>query len=431
MSSRFRYERVSGPPGNEQLKKQQAGSLKRVLAQVYHKFPFYRDVMDRNRIDLNDDPFENLKKMPLMTSGDYRKLSVDALSTLGREIYLVDTSSGTSGNPKRRFLTLQDEYIETEQMLRIFQYAGFNPSDRIVFLDIWFPNMYPLFVRAANLMGIKEVYAFGMKNDTADTIRKISELDFTVLITIPSVVLKLFTHISEKAMNAKVMKNLKKLLFFGEGFSHSYRSTIERLFDIRVFNYYGSTELGCIGCDCIAGRGVHVFEDMFYVELINSDQDDPSKGELVLTTLLMDGMPLIRYRTKDVVELDNHSCDCGSPFSRINLIGRSDDMISIYGSKYHLRQFDDILVSVMGYLPHYRILFDEHGEKAGGEYLIRLVLPGEALRHEAEIMDKILKLETMEFYVNSNYLKVVFEYADEAAPVSVKRKTDRLRKPAS
>jgi phenylacetate-CoA ligase len=384
--------------------------------------------MNRNHINLHDDPFENLKKMPLMTSDDYKKLSMDALQTLGNDIYLVDTSSGTSGTPKKRFLTLQDEYLETEQMLRIFQYSGFDSTDRIVFLDIWFPNMYPLFVRAANLMGIKDVYAFGMHNDIIATIRKISELDFTVLITIPSVVLKLFTYISDKAINANIMKNLKKVLFFGEGFSHLYKSTIDKLFDIQIFNYYGSTELGCIGCDCITHKGIHIFEDMFYIELMGREKDDPLKGELVLTTLHMDGMPLIRYRIKDVVELNHHACDCGSPFSRVNLIGRSDDMISIYGSKYHIHQFDDILTSVMGFLPEYKIHFTEQVEHGENGYMIKLVLPREAKKWERKILHKILMLETVEFYVNANYLKVMFEYTDAVAPGKVTRKTDRLTK---
>jgi hypothetical protein len=103
-------------------------------------------------------------------------------------------------------------------------------------------------------------------------------------------------------------------------------------------------------------------------------------------------------------------------------------MISIYGSKYHTHQFDDILTSVMGYLPEYKINFSAQDEYGGNEYIIMLVLPREARNFEGKILDKILMLETMEFYVNSNYLKVMFEYLDAITPEKITRKTDRLTK---
>ncbi len=409
--------------GGVPLRNFQATLLKRKFKEI-ESIPFYRTIIRENGIDINGDPFKALSEMPLIGATDYSRLTDDLIKHLGNDIYLIDSSSGSTGKPKQRLLTLKDEYLEIEQMLRIFRQAGFQRGYNLLLLDMWFPNMYPLFLRAANLMGINNVLAFGLNHDPEYVVAKMDRLDMDVIITIPSVIYSTIDLLLEKWKHPTQRRKPKKILFFGECLPAAFSKRIHDAIQAEIYSYYGSTELGCIGCDCRERDGFHVFEDMFFVEL--SDErccGSTTVGELVLTTLQMDGTPLMRYQTRDTVSLDRSACACGNPFARIKILGRSDDMISIFGSKYYVKQFADIFFHITNKSPRFELMVANRKEADGHRYQLKLVLPADLRAYEDRILKGLLLLETIEFYVKSNYLDIFFEYVDACYFKNGTRKT--------
>jgi len=173
-----------------------------------------------------------------------------------------------------------------------------------------------------------------------------------------------FIHLIERAKEAGVgFGKLKVGVFGAEPWSESMREHIQAESGIRAHDIYGLSEIigPGVGIECLHRRGLHVFEDHFYPEIIDPASGetlpDGTEGELVLTTLSKEAMPMIRYRTRDITALDPEPCACGRTLRRIRRIGRrSDDMFIIRGVNVFPSQVETALLRVEGTLPHYQIV---------------------------------------------------------------------------
>lgn len=391
------------------MKSSQIELLRENIRQAYLNFPFYRRIFRQYHIDINDDPLTNLRKLPVLSSKDYYKLGTECLSILGKKLFLIDSSSGSTGQMKKRVITMKDEITETEQAIRILSYCNLTANDSLLIADLWFPNMYPLFIKASRILGLRNVFGIGIKSTDQETIKEILQFDSSVLITVPSVFRRVF-DIGPHAQERPKKTGLKKIIFFGENVAQNFLDVIKRKLNVEIFNYYGTTETGCLGVECYCQDGIHIFEDKFYIDLINKRfiEKNMIEGELVVTTLVMEGQPLIKYRVGDIVRLNQNPCKCKDRNVRLKIIGRADDVISILGTKYSLVQFDEAIFSAVDSVAVYELTIFDNGRRQ----ILQVTLDKRFRKYEETIVINMTKLDNLALYLKSNYIGIEFKYED-------------------
>ncbi|MDD6097231.1 MAG: phenylacetate--CoA ligase [Oscillospiraceae bacterium] len=277
-----------------------------------------------------------------------------------KNIVRLHASSGTTGKPTVVGYTRNDIENWSDCMARICCAAGATDEDIV---QIAFG--YGLFTGALGLhYGLEKLGATVVPTSSGNTEKQIMFLqDFqtTALVSTPSYA----QYMAEKAKEMGVIDkiNLKLGLFGSEGCTVEMRDQIEKALGLFVTDNYGMSELmgpGVAG-DCRERCGMHINEDHFYAEIINSNTGEVlpkgSQGELVVTTLTKEGIPMLRYRTKDITQIDYEPCKCGRTFARMAKVkGRSDDMLKIRGVNVFPSQIESVLMGFDKIAPHYQLV---------------------------------------------------------------------------
>lgn len=277
-----------------------------------------------------------------------------------KNIVRLHASSGTTGKPTVVGYTRNDIENWSDCMARICCAAGATDEDIV---QIAFG--YGLFTGALGLhYGLEKLGATVVPTSSGNTEKQIMFLqDFqtTTLVSTPSYA----QYMAEKAKEMGVIDkiNLKLGLFGSEGCTVEMRDQIEKALGLFVTDNYGMSELmgpGVAG-DCRERCGMHINEDHFYAEIIDSNTGEVlpkgSQGELVVTTLTKEGIPMLRYRTKDITQIDYEPCKCGRTFARMAKVkGRSDDMLKIRGVNVFPSQIESVLMGFDKIAPHYQLV---------------------------------------------------------------------------
>ncbi len=277
-----------------------------------------------------------------------------------KNIVRLHASSGTTGKPTVVGYTRNDIENWSDCMARICCAAGATDEDIV---QIAFG--YGLFTGALGLhYGLEKLGATVVPTSSGNTEKQIMFLqDFqtTALVSTPSYA----QYMAEKAKEMGVIDkiNLKLGLFGSEGCTIEMRDQIEKALGLFVTDNYGMSELmgpGVAG-DCRERCGMHINEDHFYAEIIDSNTGEVlpkgSQGELVVTTLTKEGIPMLRYRTKDITQIDYEPCKCGRTFARMAKVkGRSDDMLKIRGVNVFPSQIESVLMGFDKIAPHYQLV---------------------------------------------------------------------------
>ena len=277
-----------------------------------------------------------------------------------KNIVRLHASSGTTGKPTVVGYTRNDIENWSDCMARICCAAGATDEDIV---QIAFG--YGLFTGALGLhYGLEKIGATVVPTSSGNTEKQIMFLqDFqtTALVSTPSYA----QYMAEKAKEMGVIDkiNLKLGLFGSEGCTVEMRDQIEKALGLFVTDNYGMSELmgpGVAG-DCRERCGMHINEDHFYAEIIDSNTGEVlpkgSQGELVVTTLTKEGIPMLRYRTKDITQIDYEPCKCGRTFARMAKVkGRSDDMLKIRGVNVFPSQIESVLMGFDKIAPHYQLV---------------------------------------------------------------------------
>jgi len=278
-----------------------------------------------------------------------------------REIVRLHASSGTTGKPTVVAYTAEDIDVWSTAMVRTFAACGLHRGDII-------QNAYGYGLFTGGLgahYGAEALGATVIPISGGNTDRQIMVMrDFrvTAICCTPSY----FLHLVERAEELDVSIRdlpLRVGVFGAEPWTEGMRAHIEERSGIRAHDIYGLSEIvgPGVAIACAAQEGLHVFEDLFYPEIIDPDTlavlPDGEEGELVLTTLAKRAMPLIRYRTRDITAIIPERCACGRNIRRIRRITRrSDDMLIIRGVNVYPSQVETALLAVEGTLPHYQIV---------------------------------------------------------------------------
>lgn len=346
----------------DDLEELQLKRLQDTLKRVYEKVPYYKKKFEENNIYPEDiETLEDVKRLPYTTKDDLRKAyPFGMFATSKKEIIEVHTSSGTTGKPVVSGYTKEDIKIWSEVMARGLTMMGVTEDD-----IIQNTHGYGLFTGGFGVhYGAQRIGATVIPISTGQTRRQIEIMkDFgtTVMIFTPSYGLYLSEVAEEEGLNPGEFQ-LKAIGFGAEMWTEEMRRELERRFNAPAFNIYGLTEIigPGVAMECQEQNGLHIFEDHFYPEIINSKGKTlpPGKrGELVITTLTRIGMPLIRFRTKDITSINYDKCDCGRTLARISRItGRADDMLKVRGVSVFPSQVEKALLKVEGLQPHYQII---------------------------------------------------------------------------
>ena len=355
----------------EEMETLQLARLQETVQRVYDKVPYYRAKMDEKGVKPQDiKTLADLSKLPFTTKQDMRDTYPFGLFAVPQdEIVRIHASSGTTGKPTVVGYTRGDLETWTDCVSRIACMGGATEKD---IAQICFG--YGMFTGALGLhYGLEKIGAAIVPSSTGNSEKQLMYMqDFktSLLVATPSYALRLAEVARQNGIVPERDLHVKIALVGSELLTDAMREEMHLAWgrDIKITTNYGMSELmgpGVSG-ECLEHCGMHINEDYFIPEIIDSATGEVlpagEKGELVITCIKKEGLPLIRYRTKDVTRLFYEPCACGRTTVRMeNLSGRSDDMLKIRGVNVFPGQIEEVVLSVEELGPHYEIIVEREG----------------------------------------------------------------------
>ena len=352
----------------QDLEELQLKKLQATVKRAFEKIPYYNKRYSEVEVYPEDiETLKDIEKLPFITKDDLRESYPFGLFAVDiKDIKELHSSSGTTGKPVVSGYTEKDLDTWAETIARGLKMMGLGEND-----IIQNTHGYGMFTGGFGVhYGSHKIGSTIIPISTGQTRRQIEIMkDFgtTGLIFTPSYGI----HIGEVALDDGIDPKelgIKAIGFGAEMWTEEIRQRVEELFDAKAYNIYGLTELmgHGVGIECSAQQGLHIPEDIYYPEIIDPNTGKvigaEKSGELVLTNLEREGMPIIRFRTKDLTTLTYEKCECGRTHARMSRItGRSDDMIKVKGVAIFPSQIEKALLKVGDVEPHYMIIVTRPG----------------------------------------------------------------------
>ena len=364
-------------PGD--LEALQLKRLKRIVKTAWDKVPYYRAKMEAAGVKPRDirTPAD-LAKLPFTTKDDLRRcFPYQAFAVPLEEIVRIHASSGTTGQATVVGYTRRDMATWCELMARLQTAAGMTRSDIV---QIAFG--YGFFTGGlGHHYGVETVGAAVLPVSSGKSERQLQimkDYGSTVLICTPSYAMHLAELIAKTPERDRI--RLRLGLFGGEAWTEAMRSALQKGLGVFATDNYGLSEVmgPGVSCECVEQQGMHIAEDHFLPELIDSATgtpvaDETQGGELVLTTLTKEAIPVVRYRTRDLCRFLPGACACGRTGRRMSKVSaRSDDMLIIRGVNVYPQQIEQALLSIEGVAPHYQIVVSRAGALDELEVLVEV-----------------------------------------------------------
>jgi phenylacetate-CoA ligase len=397
----------------EKIRQIQLQRLKSIVASAL-KTPFYSRRLPSIGVKSPDDikSLDDLYRIPFTMKDDLRQnypkglLSVDTA-----EVVRIHTSSGTTGIPTVIYLSAKDLDAATDLMARSIYATGADKTDIL-------QNMmsYGLFTGGlcmhygAERIGMMVIPAAG--GNTKRQVQLMKDFRTTVLHITPSYLLHIHSKLAEYGVAVSELA-LRKAFIGAEPHSENARRKIEELFRIDAYNSYGLSEMNGPGVafECVHKTDLHLWEDAYIVEIINPKTGelvpDGQEGEVVLTNLIRNAMPLMRYRTRDLAFLHTEPCPCKRTHRRLSrILGRTDDMLIINGVNIFPSQIEEIIMKIPEVGTNYQICVEKDG--ALDKLIVKVELYSKMFMGEAKQIDK-LKAKIADELKASITLKSVIE----------------------
>ena len=353
----------------DELRRLQGERLVTLVNRVYSRVPFYRDLFDTAGVKPEQvRGLDDLPKLPMTRKRDLRdNYPFGLFAAPLKDIVRIHASSGTTGKPTTVGYTRNDINMWAEVMARVL--AGVGATDEDV---VHVAYGYGLFTGGlgahygAELPGASVLPISG--SNTQRQLMLMKDFGSSVICCTPSFMLYLWDVAQELGMDVTTLP-LRVGVFGAEPWSAGMRRDIEKKWNIKACDIYGLSEIvgPGVSCECVdAQSGLHINEDHFLPEIIDPDTgealDYGEQGELVITTLTKEGIPLIRYRTGDITRLDPEPCICGRTLVRMDRVsGRTDDMLIIRGVNVFPSQVESVLLMAPNVEPHYQLVVSRKG----------------------------------------------------------------------
>ncbi len=379
-----------------ELERLQLGRLRGLVAFVAERVPFYRERLDRAGVRAEDiRSLADVGRLPFTTKADFRDTYPFGLLAVPMEdVVRLHASSGTTGKPTVVAYTRRDLDTWSEVMARTLMAGGVTRADVV-------HNAYGYGLFTGGLgfhYGAERLGAAVIPISGGFTERQLMALqDFgsTVLCCTPSYSLHLAEALEEAGLDPKDLR-LRVGFFGAEPWTEGMRAAIEARLKIMALNIYGLSEVigPGVSVECPERRGMHLAEDHFLPEIVDPVTLEPlppgATGELVLTTLTKEALPLLRYRTRDLTSIDPTPCACGRTLVRIaRIMARTDDMLIIRGVNIYPSQIEHALMQLEELSPHYLLVVRREGALDTLEVRVEarpeVVAAGEPARRAAEL----------------------------------------------
>ena len=345
-----------------ELRRLQDERVRTVVRYAYENVAFYEHTLDAAGVHPDDiQSVEDLSKLPFTTKEDFRDNYPTGLFAVGMDdVIRIHASSGTTGKPKIVGYTQDDLDVWREVMARGFRGAGLTADDTL-------QNAYSYglftggfgFHDGATAMGMNVIPAGG--GNTQRQVEMLADLESDAICLTPSYALYL-AEVAESMGHDPAELPLSTVLYGAEPCTEPMRREIERRFDATAVENYGLSEIigPGVAVECLEQAGMHIWEDHFYPEVVNPDTGEPveegQEGELVLTTLSKQALPVLRYRTGDLTTLTYETCECGRTAVRMDSVtGRADDLLIVRGVNLYPSEIESIVLEFDEIAPHYRI----------------------------------------------------------------------------
>ena len=382
----------------KKLEELQLKRLKKIIRYAYDNVPFYREKFDSAGVKPEDiKKLEDIEKIPFTTKDDLRKNAPFGLLALPMEEYVeLHASSGTTGEPVTVCYTRHDLEVWAEVMARCLAMAGLTKKD-----IFQIPIPYGTFTGAFGFhYGGQKIGALIVptgKGDSERQIRLMKYYNVTFIAGIASYAMHLASVAKKMGIEPSEL-SVRNGIFGAEMFTKEMKKRIMETWDMDVHDIYGLTEM-CgpgVSADCDAHDGLHLWEDHFLAEIIDPKTGErlekEEEGELVLTTLTKEGMPVIRYRTRDITFIYDGLCNCGrTHIKHAPIKGRSDDMVIVKGTNVFPSQIEEAIMK---------------NSKVGSEWLMIIDKKGD--------MDElIVQVESKEKYSEEEKKKIAEELKKE------------------
>lgn len=372
----------------------QSESLIKLVNNVYENVPFYKKKMDEIGIKPADiHSIDDIVKLPFTYKTDLRdNYPFDLFAVPMNEIVRIHASSGTTGKPTTVGYTKNDIENWREVLSRCLTMAGIGADDimQVSYGYGLFTGGLGVHYGAENI-GCTVVPISG--GNTRRQLQLMSDFQTTVLACTPSYALHLADALAEFGHSLSDMK-LKIGIFGAEPWTENMRLELEKKWGIKAYDIYGLSEIMGPGVanDCKTHSGLHINEDHFYPEIVHPDTKKPmldgEEGELVFTTLTKEGIPLLRYNTRDLSTLNRETCSCGRTLVRMKKItGRSDDMLIIRGVNLFPSQIEHVLLEMGETSAHYMLYIDKVNNLDTLELKVEL--------DETRLVDTIRELQSL------------------------------------
>jgi phenylacetate-CoA ligase len=382
---------------DDEMRKFQFEQLKKTINWAYERIPFYKKKYDEKGLKPADiKSIDDLADFPMTSKSDLRDNYPFGLCAVPlSEVVRIHASSGTTGKPITGPYTSKDMEFWTECMARVLWAGGVRPEDIC-------QNAYQMGLFTGGLgfhQGATKIGSAVIPMSSGRTERQImimQDFGVTVLFSTPSYALTLAERAEEMGIKINKLK-LRIGVFGAESWTVEMRKEIEARMGIKAMECYGLTELAGPGVafDCEEQSGLHINEDHFIAEIIDPETGKVlplgSKGELILTSIQREAMPMIRYRTRDITTLYREKCSCGRTLLKMEkILGRSDDMLIINGTNVFPSNIESVLLELCETAPQYVIYVRKKG------YLDQLYLDVEGKKEIYELgPQKIAEAERM------------------------------------
>ncbi|MBN1432060.1 MAG: phenylacetate--CoA ligase [Methanomicrobiaceae archaeon] len=392
----------------EQLAELQYKRMKTLVYRLYSFSDFYHRRMKENRVHPDDiRSLDDVTKLPFMYKSDLRDNYPDKIFTASQdELVRYHVSSGTTGKPTVVGYTQNDLELWTTSLARGLTACGLGRGD---VMQVSYG--YGLFTGGLGLhYGAERIGATVVPTSVGNTERQIElmqDLRVTAIACTPSYMVHMGEVAEKMGVSIEKDTNLKTAVLGAEPWSEQMRTHIQNEMGIRAYNIFGTSEIsGPMFCDCAEQNGIHIWGDMAYTEIIDPETGEQlqpgEKGELVMTILQKEALPMIRYRIGDITSLDTSLCACGRTHPRIDrLQGRVDDMLIIRGINVFPSQVEHALLGIPEVSGHFMIIVDKKG--ALDEMLVQVEMNPGAFSDKVQ---DIMEIRTKVSHILRNSLNI-------------------------
>ncbi len=418
----------------DKIRELQLKRLKQTVKLVYDNVPFYKKKFKELKIKPEDiKTLDDVRKLPFTTKNDLRdNAPFGMMATSLDNCIELHASSGTTGIPVTVCYTPGDIEVWSEVMARCLSMSGLTKKD--VFQN---PIPYGTFTGAFGFhYGAQKVGALVIPSGMGQSERQIKLMEYygtTFISGVASYALRLGQVAHEIGIDPKKLK-VRAGLFGAEMFTKGLKQRIIEAWDMDVHDIYGLTEM-CgpgVSTDCDQHNGLHLWEDHFLIECVDPKTLEPvgleEEGEIVLTTLTKEGMPLLRYRTRDIAKIfDVKKCDCGRTHVKHSTIkGRSDDMVIIRGTNIYPGQIESVLMKHPGVGSNWRMVLTTEDGNDG--LIVEVESKKQLTQIDAINMEKMLENEIKTVIVFTPTVKVLPPNGIPETGLKAKRVVDNRKK---